>query len=57
MLPFSKLNYIFIGYFDPEKIFVDNEIKKIRGDLTDISAEKEALAVVPQVDVEIGAGA
>ena len=27
VLPFSKLNYIFFGYFDPEKIFLDNENK------------------------------
>ena len=24
-LPFSKLNKIFFGYFDPEKIFLDNK--------------------------------
>ena len=25
VLPFSKLNKIFLGYFDPENIFLDNE--------------------------------
>ena len=27
VLLFSKLNKMFLGYFDPEKIFLDNEIK------------------------------
>ena len=27
VLPFSKLNTTFIGYFDPEKIFLANENK------------------------------
>ena len=26
-LPFSKLNKMFLGYFDPENIFIDNENK------------------------------
>ena len=37
MLFFSKLNVIFSGYFDPEKIFFDDE------NLTSISTKKEAL--------------
>ena len=43
MLLFSKLNKIFLGYFDPEKIFQIIEINNFQGDLTDISAKKEAL--------------
>ena len=43
MLPFSKLNKIIFGYFDPENIFIDNKIINFRGDLTDSSAKKEAL--------------
>ena len=27
VLPFSKLNKIFYGYFDPENIFLDNKNK------------------------------
>ena len=27
VLPFSKLNKIFFGYFDPENIFTDNKNK------------------------------
>ena len=27
VLPFSKLNKIFFGYFDPENIFLDNKNK------------------------------
>ena len=45
MLLFSKLNKIFFGYFDPENILLDNEKKIFRGELTDISARKEALLV------------
>ena len=40
MLLISKLNKIFFGYFDPENILLE---KNNRGDLTDISAKKEAL--------------
>ena len=43
MLPFSKLNKMFFGYFDPENIFLVNEKINFRGDLTDNSAKKEAL--------------
>ena len=31
MLLFSKLNKTFIGYFDPEKIFQDNENRMVLG--------------------------
>ena len=48
VLLFSKLNEIFLEYFDPENIYLDNENKKLRGDLTDISAKKEALAGRPR---------
>ena len=34
---------MFFGYFDPENIFLDNKIIIFRGELTDISAKKEAL--------------
>ena len=45
MLLFSNLNTIFFGYFDPENIFLQIiNIIDFRGDLTDISAKKEALA-------------
>ena len=30
-LPFSKLNKIFFGYFDPENVFLDNENKLFSG--------------------------
>ena len=43
VLPFSKLNKMFFGYFDPENIFLDNKNKFFRGELTDNSAKKEAL--------------
>ena len=33
----------FIGYFDPETYFLDSENKYFWGELTDISAKKEAL--------------
>ena len=31
VLPFSKLNKLFIGYFDPENIFLVNENKHFSG--------------------------
>ena len=43
MLLFSKLNEIFFGYFDPEKIFLDMKINNFQGELTDFSAINEAL--------------
>ena len=46
VLPFSKLNKMCFGYFDPENIFLDNENNKFRGDLTGNSAKKEALVHV-----------
>ena len=46
MLLFSKLNQIFIGYFDPEMVFYIVKITDFRGDLSDISALKEALSHV-----------
>ena len=42
---FFKIKYIFFGYFDPERIFLDNENKYFWGELTDISAKKEALVM------------
>ena len=47
VLLFSKLNKIFFGYFDLEKIFLDNEINNFQGELTDVSAIKAALAAFP----------
>ena len=43
VLLFSKLNSIFVGYFDPEKFFLDDESKCFRGNLTDVSAETKPL--------------
>ena len=43
VLPFLKLNKIFVGYFDPENIFLNNKKINFGGDLTDNSAKKEAL--------------
>ena len=43
MLPSSKLNKIFCGYFDPENIFKIVNVNNFRGDLTYIPAKKEAL--------------
>ena len=40
MLPFSKLNKIFSGYFDPVNIFVFIKVNEFRGDLTEIPAVK-----------------
>ena len=34
---FSKLNYIFFGYFDPKGIFQIIKINTFRGDLSDMS--------------------
>ena len=46
MLLFSKSNKMFVGYCDPEKyIFSIMKINNYQGDLTDISAKKEALSV------------
>ena len=42
----SKLNNVFFICFDPEKIVLGDEKNNFRGDLTDMSAEKEALAVI-----------
>ena len=46
VLPFSKLNKLISGYFDPENIFLDNKIINFRGDLTDNSAKKEVLVLM-----------
>ena len=43
VLLFSKIKIKIFGCFDPENIFLDNESKYFQGDLTDISAKKEAL--------------
>ena len=44
MLPFSKLNKMIFGYFDPANVFFKIiKIINFRGDLTDNSAKKEAL--------------
>ena len=46
VLLFSKLNILFFGYFDPEKIFLDNRMNNFQGELTDISAKKAALVAI-----------
>ena len=43
MLLCSKLNKIFIGHFDPQKIFLIWKIKKFLGDLTNVSAKTATL--------------
>ena len=40
----------FSGYFNPEKFFYITKINSFRGELTDISAKKEALVAVRTVD-------
>ena len=47
MLPFSKLNKIFFGYFDPDFFFEIIKINNFRGELTDNSAKNEALLSAP----------
>ena len=47
MLLFSKLNKIVFEYFYPENISIDKVNNFFRGDLTDISAENEALPAAP----------
>ena len=44
VLPFSKLHKIYFGYFYPERFLKIMKINAFRGDRTDISAKKEALA-------------
>ena len=53
MLLFSKLNYIFFGYFDPGKIFLIMKINIVRGDLTEISAKTEALHVTMKYSLRL----
>ena len=45
VLLFSKLNKIFFGYLHPEFFFKIMKINNFQGDLTDISAKKEALVL------------
>ena len=45
VLLFSKLNKIFFGYFHPDFFFKIMKINNFQGDLTDISAKNEALAL------------
>ena len=40
---FSKLSYLFFGYFDPLEYFLIIKINKFRGDLSDISAKTGTL--------------
>ena len=53
----SKLNYIFFGCVGPENIFQIIKINIFRGDLTDISAKNEALAVGLIVTVDVATSA
>ena len=41
VLPFSKSNIRFFGFFDPKNILLDDVKKYLQGDLTDISALKQ----------------
>ena len=45
VLLFSKLNKLFFGYFDPDFFYNIVKINDFRGELDDISAKKEALAI------------
>ena len=50
VLLFSKLNKVFFGYFDPENDFFQMiQINNCRGDLTDVSAKKEALSMIDMI--------
>ena len=44
-LLFSKSNDFFLGYFDPEKFFLEYKMKlnDLQGDLPDVSVETEPL--------------
>ena len=50
VLPFSKLNITFFGYFNPESIFKIMNKNYFRGELNDISAKKEAPPCTFQCD-------
>ena len=56
MLLFSILNKIFFGYFYAENVFLGNANNILQGELTDISAKKEALAAL-RTDVQPAHGA
>ena len=43
VLSFTNFNKIFFRYFDPENVFNIKKRNNFRGDLTDVSAEKEPL--------------
>ena len=43
MLPFTKVDKMFFGYFDLDCFLGTMKINNFRGELTDISAKKEAL--------------
>ena len=49
MLLFSNFNQMFFGYFDPDFFYII-KIIIFRGELTDISAKKEALNTTPVDD-------
>ena len=53
MLLFSNLNKIFFGYFDAENIFKITKTINYRGDLTDVSAKKEAPSVTSSLLLRI----
>ena len=46
VLPLSKSNKKCFGYFDPEKMFQIMKMNNFRGEITDVSDKKEALAVL-----------
>ena len=47
---FSKLNKLFFGCFDPENIFWIMKMDNFQGELTDISAKKEAMLLYKCAD-------
>ena len=46
MILFSKVNQIFLGYFQPKTYFLEIKTINIRGDLTDTTAEMATLGTV-----------
>ena len=46
-LLFTKLNKLVFGYYNPENIFLDNEINNFQGDVTDISAHTKPMEGTP----------
>ena len=47
-----KIKQNLFGYFHPQNILIDNENKYFSGDLTDVSAQKEALELISTTHVQ-----